>query len=397
MIIYVNQYAVQRDRLKSDLKFQKRALSIDTCIFTKVSPYDIYSKYLNWFYTRIDDSYSFTGIRGFGIWKTSQVIAVLDLVAMFFPQEVKADFTVFSALKNQKNWYRVFLKGLPVLVIQIQKKSKVFIYTIFFPGSPAKPISAFSKDSLPYQLTMHWPKVEDSQEFLKDNIFPTLINNFQTSLNQQGALTQIQIIDNTVNIGQNVLYSFKPFKRALERYNSEYTYFSPLINTLFIKRDIDINISYSLKKQFCYFSKRVVISDFVRKVFFPKGTLLRFLYTPVAYKIDSVTDCHAFAAKLSEYLQNILPGTSYYQIAFDSPTFNLNNTLAYGHNTPKEKFAVGKSQIYFYFNDKPIRLGIYSKGLFLLTVPEKIELLYQSQKISSLDLLNILTEFILNY
>lgn len=388
MNIIVYENAVQRDCIKNTLK-EIKGIPKNNSVFLKVSPYDIFSEYFNWFYTAIDDSYSFTGVRGIFYMKSDINFSSEDLVKSFFPESIPTDIQEYAACTGIKNWIRVFLQGLPAFTLFKRRKLKTYEYTIFFPGSPTRPI----QENHPLKsLTMQWPKFEDCQFFRKDEVLISLLGSF-AEVNQ----CNIEYYNNYINDFFLLKRKDNCFKTALKTYNSGYKVFTPEIYSIQVMKSQNINISYSLSNKFHYFSSKLVAEDFVRRVYLPKGTILRFLYTPGVFKIYRFEECHEFAGELWKYLDQKLSGSSYYQIAFDSESFELNTTLSYGHNTPREKFAVGKSQIYFYVNGAPVRIGIYTRDLILITVPPRISFEYKGRQINNLDLINIITDFCLSY
>lgn len=386
VIVYKN--AVQRDDIQDILKDISKC-PVNTGVFLKVSPYDIFSEYFNWFYTHIDDSYSFTGVRGIFYMKSSVKFSIEDLSKSFFSENSLEYIRVYPPCKKTKGWFRVFLNDLPAFTLNEVKKSKFYEYTVFFPGSPAKPIQ---KDHPLKSLTMYWPVFEDCQFFEKDDILISLLKSF-SDVN----FCDIEYHNNFINEFMVLNKDMSCFERALKTYNSGYKVFTPEIYSILVKKSQNINISYSLDSSKHYFSSRIIPKDFVRQIYLPKGTVLRFLYTPMASRIYTLEKCHEFARNLWNWLDCQLSGTSYYQIAFDEIFTDLNTTLSYGHNTPKERYSVGKSQIYFYIDGKPVRIGIYTRDMILITVPPDVSFSYKGNTVNSIDLINIITDFCLSY
>lgn len=373
--------AIQRNDLEGLLQnFISIEVEEDTLFAIKISPLDKPSSFLNFFYTEVDDSYSFTGLRGLFLFKSKLSFEAEKFIPLF------CSFGDYSIEKYpgivDESYVRIFIDGLPAFVFKKYLVNSYFCYEIYFPGSPAKPILK-GKEHCLYPLTMIWPIYQECCSFDKDSILTA-------------ALEKLSLLfeDFTVYSVKNIkdaafCYPNDPdaFVQSLKTFNEPYALFSPEIYTIEIKKDSILNICYDLKNNFHYFTEDCQKSeDFVRQIKAFSGDLYRFLYVDTS-SINSPDNCHLFAKELQQGLPEQLSGTSYYQLAFDSDLFDLNTTLAYGHNTPKEKNAVGKAQVYFYKQGRPIRIGIYKKNLCLITVDHAID--------NKVDYLNYITSFIL--
>ena len=389
--LYVLKNTVQKDLFYKYKKYIIKNIPLYTIIGMKISPMEFTSNIFMYISSYVCNLYSFLSIRGVYFLCIDKFVDIQNLISSVFKDK---NIKIYNS--NQKNWKIVYLNNFPFLLINCIKKKNKYIYSFYLPGSANRPLEE-NKNSLNYIFGMSFPEFNKSFDFNQD---------YCMTLCRQYILEYLK--NSNIEYNSNELFNvnYKLYK-GISFCKCMNKIFKPLVqnklpfnNTIYdilVKKNTIYNVNIN-KNKLKYVSNKYLIrkpSTWVQSAY--KNSIYRLIYSVNACKIDSIKKCHNLALNIKHILSDSYKIYSYYQRGLDinEKEFDKNSTLSYGHDSLIEKQIIPIASIQIFYENVNYIIYIYKIGAFLIVGPTTNTLILNDMKCSGLDLINLISDYLL--